>query len=184
MGRPERIGDLQPFAELASGPTATVYKAYQASLDRFVLLKILRPELAEDEAFVQRFEEEARLAARVQHPNVVAVYAFGREGPHVYFATEFVEGVSLRELLAHGPLPPALALYITAEVARGLKAAHEKGVLHRDLKPANILISLEGQVKLTDFGMASLLTQGGNDEVRGTPGYLRPSRCWARRPDR
>ncbi|BBM68687.1 serine/threonine-protein kinase [Rhodothermus marinus] len=181
MGRPERIGDLQPFAELASGPTATVYKAYQASLDRFVLLKILRPELAEDETFVQRFEEEARLAARVQHPNVVAVYAFGREGPHVYFATEFVEGVSLRELLAHGPLPPALALYIAAEVARGLKAAHEKGVLHRDLKPANILISLEGQVKLTDFGMASLLACG-DGEVRGTPGYLAPEQVLGEAP--
>lgn len=181
MGRPERIGDLQPFAELASGPTATVYKAYQASLDRFVLLKILRPELAEDETFVQRFEEEARLAARVQHPNVVAVYAFGREGPHVYFATEFVEGVSLRELLAHGPLPPALALYIAAEVARGLKAAHEKGVLHRDLKPANILISLEGQVKLTDFGMASLLSCG-DGEVRGTPGYLAPEQVLGEAP--
>ncbi|ACY47409.1 serine/threonine-protein kinase [Rhodothermus marinus] len=181
MGRPERIGDLQPFAELASGPTATVYKAYQASLDRFVLLKILRPELAEDEAFVQRFEEEARLAARVQHPNVVAVYAFGREGPHVYFATEFVEGVSLRELLAHGPLPPALALYIVAEVARGLKAAHEKGVLHRDLKPANILISLEGQVKLTDFGMASLLACG-DGEIRGTPGYLAPEQVLGEAP--
>jgi len=181
MGRPERIGDLQPFAELTSGPTATVYKAYQASLDRFVLLKILRPELAEDETFVQRFEEEARLAARVQHPNVVAVYAFGREGSHVYFATEFVEGVSLRALLTHGPLPPSLALYITAEVARGLKAAHEKGVLHRDLKPANILISLEGQVKLTDFGMASLLACG-DGEVRGTPGYLAPEQVLGEAP--
>ncbi|MDQ7039982.1 MAG: protein kinase [Rhodothermus sp.] len=182
MGRPERIGDLQPFAELAAGPTATVYKAYQASLDRFVLLKILRPELAEDETFVQRFEEEARLAARVQHPNVVAVYAFGREGPHVYFATEFVEGLSLRELLTHGSLPPALALYVAAEVARGLKAAHEKGVLHRDLKPANILISYTGQVKLTDFGMASLLSSGGNEEVRGTPGYLAPEQVLGEAP--
>lgn len=181
MGRPERIGDLQPFAELAAGPTATVYKAYQASLDRFVLLKILRPELTKDEAFVQRFEEEARLAARVQHPNIVAVYAFGREASHVYFATEFVEGLSLRELLTHGPLPPALALYITAEVARGLKAAHEKGVLHRDLKPANILISLEGQVKLTDFGMASLLS-GCEGEVRGTAGYLAPEQVLGEAP--
>ncbi len=182
MGRPERIGDLQPFAELASGPTATVYKAYQASLDRFVLLKILRPELAEDETFVQRFEEEARLAARVQHPNVVAVYAFGREDAHVYLATEFVEGLSLRELLTYGPLPPALALYVAAEVARGLKAAHEKGVLHRDLKPANILISYAGQVKLTDFGMASLLSGGGSEEVRGTPGYLAPEQVLGEAP--
>jgi len=174
MGRPGRIADLQPFAELATGPTATVYKAYQASLDRFVLLKVLNADLAYDPALAERFEEEARLAARVQHPNVVAVYTFGRTGDQLYLVTEFVEGCSLRELLRQGPLPLPIALYIANEVTRGLKAAHDKGVLHRDLKPSNILISLEGQVKLTDFGMAIQLARSSGDELCGTPAYLAP----------
>ncbi len=174
MARPGRIADLQPFAELASGPTATVYKAYQASLDRFVLLKVLHADLACEPDLAEHFEEEARLAARVQHPNVVAVYAFGRTEDQLYLVTEFVEGCSLRELLRHGPLPLPIALYIAAEVTRGLKAAHEKGILHRDLKPSNILISLEGQVKLTDFGMATSLAKATGDALRGTPAYLAP----------
>ncbi|RMF60821.1 MAG: serine/threonine protein kinase, partial [Bacteroidetes bacterium] len=159
MGRIEPIGDFQPFAELARRPATIVYKAYQSSLERFVLLKVLRPEYARDEDLARRFEAEARLLARIQHPNVVAVYACGRHGEHLYLAAEYVEGTDLAALLRHGPLPPALALYVAREAARGLQAAHAQGILHRDLKPGNILVALDGQVKLTDFGMASLAAE-------------------------
>ncbi len=174
MGVHRRIADIQPFAELARGPTTVVYKGYQRALDRFVLLKVLRGAVGHDEALARRFEEEARLIARVQHPNVVAVYAFGREDGQPYLAAEFVEGVDLRRLLEAGALPVELAAFVLLEAARGLHAAHACGVLHRDLKPANLLLAHEGRVKLTDFGMASLVEDDAAPEVRGTPGYLVP----------
>ncbi len=174
MGVQRRIADIQPFAELAQGPTTVVYKGYQRALDRFVLLKVLRRNVGHDEALARRFEEEARLVAQIQHPNVVAVYAFGREDGQSYLAAEFVDGVDLRGLLAQGPLPVELATFVLLEAARGLQAAHTHGILHRDLKPSNLLIGHGGHVKLTDFGMASLLDDDAALEVRGTPAYLAP----------
>ena len=175
MGRTQRkIADIQPFAELAQGSTTVVYKGYQQGLDRFVLLKVLRPGLGHDDERLRRFEDEARLIAQVQHPNVVAVYAAGRDDGQAYIAAEFVDGFDLRDLAAQRPLPPELAIFIVLEAARGLQAAHAHGILHRDLKPSNILIAHEGQVKLTDFGMASFLEGEDGAEVRGTPGYLAP----------
>ena len=173
MGNRRRIGDIQLFAELAQGPTTVVYKGYQKSQDRFVLLKMLRPVVGYNEELAHRFEDEAHLIAQVDHPNVVTIYAHGREDGHTYLATEFVEGVDLRGLLDIGPLPPPLAVYVLLEAAHGLAAAHAKGILHRDLKPSNLLIAHDGHVKLTDFGMASLVEEE-EVEVRGTPGYLAP----------
>ncbi len=169
---PDKIADIQPFAELARSATTVVYKGYQRSLGRFVLLKVLQPGLGQER--VLRFEAEARLLAQVQHPNVVAIYAAGHDDGQAYLAAEFVEGVDGRELVARGPLPPELAVFIVLEAARGLQAAHAHGILHRDLKPSNILISHAGQVKLTDFGMASLADDEAGGEVRGTSGYLAP----------
>ena len=175
MGRVQRkIADIQPFAELAQGATAVVYKGYQEGLDRFVLLKVLRSGLGHDDERLRRFEEEARLIAQVQHPNVVAVYAAGRDDGAAYIAAEFVEGFDLRDLSAQRSMPPELAVFIVLEAARGLQAAHAHGILHRDLKPSNILIAHDGQVKLTDFGMASFVEEEAGAEVRGTPGYLAP----------
>jgi len=169
-----KIADIQPFAELARSATTVVYKGYQRSLGRFVLLKVLKPGLSHDDERLRRFEDEARLIAQVQHPNVVAIYASGRDDGQAYIAAEFVEGFDGRHLMAQGPLPPDLAVFIVLEAARGLQAAHAHGILHRDLKPSNILVSHEGQVKLTDFGMASLAEEEAGAEVRGTPGYLAP----------
>ncbi|HMB89617.1 MAG TPA: protein kinase [Rhodothermales bacterium] len=173
MGDRRRIGDIQLFAELAQGPTTVVYKGYQKGQERFVLLKMLRPVVGYNEEVARRFEDEARLIAQIDHPNVVTIYAHGREDEHTYLATEFVDGVDLQGLLEMGPLPPHLAAYVLLEAARGLQAAHAKGILHRDLKPSNILIAHNGHVKLTDFGMASL-AEDEDIEVRGTPGYLAP----------
>ena len=175
MGRAQRkIADIQPFAELAQGATTVVYKGYQQGLDRFVLLKVLRPGLGHDDERLRRFEDEARLIAQVQHPNVVAIYAAGRDDGQAYIAAEFVEGCDLRVLAAERPLPHELAVFIVREAARGLQAAHAHDILHRDLKPSNILIAHDGQVKLTDFGMASFAEEDAAAEVRGTPGYLAP----------
>ncbi|NBC17142.1 MAG: protein kinase, partial [Bacteroidetes bacterium] len=174
MGGHRRIGDIQPFAELAQGTATVVYKGYQPSLERFVLLKVLRPAFSQDTELVERFEQEARLAASIQHPNVVAIHAHGQDDGQPYLAAEFVDGVDLKTLLEHGPLPPELATFVTLEAARGLQAAHRRDVLHRDIKPENILIADEGQVKLTDFGLASLIDESADVEVRGTWSYLAP----------
>lgn len=187
---PDPIGGVQPFAELARGGVTVVYKGYQRTGDRFVLLKTVRPEWGEDEDLIGRFEEEARLAARVCHPNVVSVYGSGRDGATAYLITEFVEGLDLRALVGRGALPPALAAYVLQEAAHGLAAAHAEGILHRDLKPANLLISEAGAVKLTDFGLASLAPVGTSDgggadrEVRGTLAYLAPEIVCGEPPSR
>jgi eukaryotic-like serine/threonine-protein kinase len=172
MGISRTIAGVQPFAELFKGATTTVYKGYERSLDRFVLLKVLRPEFGQDETLVRRFEDEARLIARVQHPNIVSIYSFGKEGDDTYLISEFVEGLTLRDLIADGPLPPEIAVFILAQVSNGLHAAHSRGVFHRDIKPENVLISFEGVVKVADFGMASL--EDELSEVRGTLGYMAP----------
>lgn len=174
MGQPGSIDDIRPFAELAQNATTVVYKAYQTSLERFVLLKRLQPTYSRDEDLAARFQQEARIAARVQHPNVVSIYAFGRDDEGAYIIAEFVEGLDLGQLIERSRIPPDIALYILAESARGLLAAHDKDVLHRDLKPSNILISREGEVKLSDFGLASVSSAETSAEVRGTLSYLAP----------
>jgi len=175
MGVARSIAGVQPFAELFQGATTTVFKGYEPAQDRFVLLKVLRMEFSADEVVARRFEEEARMAARIEHPNVVKVYSFGSDEEGTYIIAEFVEGMNLRALIETGKLPPELAAYILLQVAYGLQAAHDQGILHRDIKPENILISYEGQVKLADFGMASF-TESLEDaaEIRGTLGYLSP----------
>ena len=144
----------------------------------------MHPEFSRDDEMVQRFEREARLAAKVEHPNVVSVYAHGRDRDRLYLAAEFIDGLSVKELIQEGKIPSDIAAYIVQEAARGLKAAHEKSVLHRDIKPANIMISREGRVKVTDFGMASLRSkpesQKGN--VRGTLAYLSPEQIVGAEP--
>ena len=187
MGIAGPINGIQPFAELAQSATTIVYKGYQRAQGRFVLLKVLRPPHGQDEELVRRFEDEARLLARVRHPNVVAIYEYGRDGGVAYLAAEFVDGLNLSELSAGGPLPVALAVYVLHEAAQGLRAAHDTGVLHRDIKPANILVSHEGRVKLADFGMASLSApddEAPPEEVRGTLAYLAPEQVLGATPCR
>jgi eukaryotic-like serine/threonine-protein kinase len=174
---PDPIGGVQPFAELARNGPTVVYKGYQQAHGRVVLLKAVRSELAAEAGFAERLAEEARLAARVRHPNVVAVLESGTDGATGYLVTEFVEGLDLRALVARGPLPPELAAYVVREAARGLAAVHAAGILHRDLKPANVLVSASGEVKLADFGLASLAPEAATAEVaevRGTYAYLAP----------
>jgi serine/threonine-protein kinase len=166
---------------LGRGGMATVYLAHDSMLERPIALKVLDEELARDESFRTRLLREARLAARVQHPNVVQVYDAGSDGPTLYIAMECVDGESLAaELARRGRLSAADATDVGVQLAAALEAAHAAGLVHRDVKPANVLRSRELRVKLGDFGVArqldaTALTEHG--AVLGTAAYLSPEQA-------
>ena len=167
---------------LARGGMAEVYLAHDQLLDRRVALKVLFPEFARDPAFVQRFRREAQSAANLNHPNIVAVFDWGEEDGTYFIVMEYVEGRSLREAIqADGPLYPNLAADLASDIAGALGFAHRNGVVHRDVKPGNILLTPQGQVKVTDFGIARAagasegLTQTGS--VMGTATYFSPEQA-------
>jgi serine/threonine protein kinase len=155
--------DLQPGTEVAGyriertlgrGGMSVVYLAEHDWLQRKVALKVLAPQLAEDERFRERFVRESRLAASLDHPNVIPIYEAGASGGDLFIAMRYVEGTDLRTLLAEqGPLPLERAVHICAQVADALQAAHERGLVHRDVKPANILIGRSDHAYLSDFGL-------------------------------
>jgi Tol biopolymer transport system component/tRNA A-37 threonylcarbamoyl transferase component Bud32 len=173
---------------------AEVYRAKDTRLGRDVAIKVMSEGLAGDEALLERFEREAKLAASLSHPNVVALYDAGFHDGKPYFVTELLQGATLRERLAQGPLPLATALDWAAAMAQGLAAAHARGIVHRDLKPENVFITQDGYVKLIDFGIAKLVEEAreaaphalldetlspsgahtGTGMVLGTPGYMSP----------
>src|SRR5947208_17036524 len=161
---------------------AEVYLAHDQLLDRRVALKVLFAEFARDPAFVQRFRREAQAAANLNHPNIVAVFDWGEEDGTYFIVMEYVEGRSLREAIqAEGPLYPNLAADLASDIAGALGYAHRNGVVHRDVKPGNILLTPQGQVKVTDFGIARAagasesLTQTGS--VMGTATYFSPEQA-------
>ncbi len=167
---------------LASGGAGQVWRAVDLVLERPVAVKLLRPEAAVDPDAHARFRAEARNASRLSHPGVAQVYDYGEIGsPSVPFLVlELVNGPSLAQVLAAGPLEPARVMDVIEQVAGGLHAAHSAGLVHRDIKPANLLITADGQVKITDFGIASVarsapLTATGI--LIGTPAYLAPERA-------
>lgn len=173
------IGPYSLVAELGRGAMGVVYRARDERLDRDVALKVPWPHLAERAEFGERFEREARSQARIHHPNVVHVYDVGEADGHRYFATELVEGGTLREQLESGRLGVEEALGVFEQILAGLDAAHTAGLVHRDLKPANVLIeSSTGIAKIADFGLARVsdeataLTMTGG--ILGTPEYLAP----------
>src|ERR1700733_7514725 len=166
---------------IARGGMAQVYLARDLLLDRPVALKVLFPELSVDRAFVERFRREAKAAANLSHPNIVSIYDWG-QGEHTYFIVmEYVDGRTLSSMLKDGPIEPARAAAIGADVAAALDFAHRRGVIHRDVKPGNVLIDNSGQVKVADFGIARAigtkegLTQTG--AVMGTATYFSPEQA-------
>jgi serine/threonine protein kinase len=191
-------GRYRILAKLGEGGMGTVYRAEQISLKRKVALKLLKPELSEEPGLVRRFNAEAELAAKLNHPNTVTLFDFGQEPDGTLFiAMEFIEGRSLRELLiAGGPLPTARALHIAEQVAASLADAHAHGIVHRDLKPDNVMLMQRGRdsdvVRVLDFGIAKLrdergdvtampMTQAG--DLLGTPQYMAPEQIRAERVD-
>jgi len=174
---------------LGSGGAGHVWRAVDLVLGRQVAVKLLRPDAVGDPEARARFRAEARNASRLSHPCVAQVYDYCEDGcPDVPFLVmELVDGPSLAEVLAAGSLGPGRAMDLIAQVAVGLHAAHSAGLVHRDIKPGNLLITRDGQVKVTDFGIASVargaaLTSTGI--LVGTPGYLAPERVAGDRPHR
>jgi len=190
-----RLGPYEIVAPLGAGGMGEVYKARDTRLDRFVAVKVLPEQLGKDTDLLARFEREAKSVAALNHPNILALHDFAREGELVYAVMELLEGESLRARLAKGPLPARKAIELAVQLARGLAAAHEKGVVHRDLKPENLWVTEDGRIKILDFGLAKqvlrtdapahsqLATEGfitgeaGSTErgvVLGTVGYMSP----------
>ncbi|MCH5375988.1 MAG: serine/threonine protein kinase, partial [Planctomycetes bacterium] len=183
---------LEILELLGQGGMGAVYKARQPKLDRLVALKIIRPESADDPAFAERFNREARTLARLSHPNIVAVHDFGEVtlsqtdsdgSPRTlyYFLMEYVDGANLRQLMDRGELSPERVPAIVSQICEALQFAHDEGVVHRDIKPENILVDSRGRVKIADFGLAKLaspsqhdFTLTGTHQVMGTPRYMAP----------
>ncbi|MEE1928735.1 Stk1 family PASTA domain-containing Ser/Thr kinase [Streptomyces sp. TRM 70351] len=171
-------GRYRVQARIAAGGMATVYRALDTRLDRVVALKVMHPSLVHDRQFVERFIREARSAARLDHPNVVAVYDQGSDGTSVYLAMECVVGCTLRDVLVRrGALQPRAALDVLEPVLAALGAAHRAGLVHRDMKPENVLIGDDGRVKVADFGLVRAVgaqTAVSTTSVMGTVSYLSP----------
>jgi WD40 repeat protein len=154
--------------KIGEGGMGVVWKAIDTTLDREVAVKILPEDVANNAVRLARFEREAKAVAALAHPNILAVYDFGREDDIVYMVTELLEGKSLRESMSDGPLPPRKAAEIARQIARGLAAAHAKGFVHRDLKPENVFVSPEGRAKVLDFGLAAPSRLGRSVEQNDT----------------
>ncbi|MBM4039871.1 MAG: DUF1080 domain-containing protein [Planctomycetes bacterium] len=182
---PKEIGGFEILELLGRGGMGSVYRARQVSLGRLVALKVIAARLAADERFVTRFEREARAAAAVQHPNIVAVYSVGEDNGQHYIAMELVAGESLDALAKRGgPLPQDRALGLMKQATAALAAAHEADIVHRDIKPSNILLGADGSVKVADFGLAKRIhidvkvTATGT--TVGTPLYMAPEAAGAK----
>ena len=176
-----QFGDYELLNEIARGGMGVVYKARQIKLHRLVALKmILAGQLAGPEHVV-RFYNEAEAAAQLDHPGIVPIFEVGlHEGQH-FFSMGFVDGQSLAQRVARGPLPHCEAAQLVFEVAQAVQYAHEKGVIHRDLKPGNILLDMAGKPRVTDFGLAKLTEHKtdltGTGQVLGTPSYMPPEQA-------
>jgi hypothetical protein len=166
---------------IAAGGVGQVWQATDLLLERTVAVKLLRPEYSDHPETIDRFRKEARNAGALSNSHVAQVYDYGRSGPDgsPYLVLEYVDGPSLADILAVDPIEPVRALDVIAQAAEGLAAAHKAGVIHRDIKPGNILISSEGQVKVTDFGIAHAAGQAPVTQpglVMGTTQYMAPER--------
>ena len=176
-----RFGNYDLLSEIARGGMGVVYKARHRKLKRVVALKMIKSGQLASQDEVQRFYSEAQAAARLDHPNIVPVFDVGRNGDRHYFTMGFVEGQSLQDRLANGPIAPKEAARLMSEIAEAVDSAHQNGVVHRDLKPANVLLDTEGQPRITDFGLAKItefdsgLTATG--QVMGTPSYMSPEQA-------
>ena len=163
-----RLGPYEILAPLGAGGMGEVYKARDPKLDRMVAIKVLAPSLASAGDLLARFEREAKAVAALNHPNILGIYDFGTEGEHAFAVMELLEGETLRTQFKDGSLTPRKATELAIQMAHGLAAAHDKGVIHRDLKPENLWVTREGRLKILDFGLAKQMVPMGH----GSESYL------------
>jgi serine/threonine-protein kinase len=181
------LGNHRIIAVLGQGGMARVYKAYQENLDREVAVKVLPPWYAADRSFVERFNLEARLVARLSHPNIVTVHDANEQNGHLYIVMQLVDGGTLKNRLdllhrSRKIMDLAEAVPIFTQLASALTYAHEQGVIHRDIKPVNVLMDRSGRPILSDFGIAKVLASTESNLTRpgagvGTPEYMSPEQC-------
>jgi Tol biopolymer transport system component len=193
-----KLGPYEILSPLGAGGMGEVYRARDERLKREVAVKVLPAELSSDEERRARFEREARAASALSHPNILTIYDIGSSNGTVYIAMELVEGGTLKDLTASGPVPTRKLLELGTQIADGLAAAHAAGIVHRDLKPANVMISKHGFAKILDFGLAKLVTPEDREVsglqtaagdptrpgmVMGTVGYMSPEQAAGRAVD-
>ncbi|MGH2697941.1 MAG: protein kinase domain-containing protein [Actinomycetota bacterium] len=153
---------------VGSGGMAEVYLAYDQLLDREVAVKALNDQLARDPQFVERFRREARSAARLSHPNIVALHDYGQTEDSYYIVMEFIEGRTVADLVASdGPMNPVRVAEVAGNVASALERAHESGLVHRDVSAGNVMISASGETKVTDFGIARVMDEHDQQTTAG-----------------
>src|SRR5213078_3679011 len=191
-----RFGRYEILAPLGAGGMGEVYRAKDPRLGREVAIKVLPASFSKDPDRLRRFEQEARAAGVLNHPNITAVYDIGTHEGAPYVVSELLEGETLRSRLAGGALSQRKAIDYAIQVAHGLAAAHEKGIVHRDLKPENLFVTRDGRVKILDFGLAKLVQAQQSDQatatlidtqvgtVMGTAGYMAPEQVRGQAVDR
>jgi serine/threonine protein kinase len=179
----QTIGGYEVLSKLGAGGMGAVYRARDLELDKIVALKVLLSHAVNDEDSVERFRREARIAAKLEHSNIVTIFRFGSEQGFCYLVMRYIEGESLADrLMSEQRLAIPDALTIVFEVAKGLECAHQAGLVHRDIKPANILLSSRGEVLVADFGLAKQAGAGAGGltatgMILGTPDYMAPEQC-------
>lgn len=182
----ETVGPYRLTEQLGQGGMATVFKAYHAALDRYVAIKVLHLAFMEDPSFLARFQREARVVARLDHPHIVPIYDFAEHEGRPYLVMKFIEGETLKARLERGKLPQSEILRIIETMGAALEYAHQQNVLHRDIKPSNVLVAQDNQLYLTDFGLARMAETGESsltaDRMVGTPQYMSPEQALSK-PD-
>ncbi len=176
------LGQLQVVEQIGQGGMATVYKAYQPTLDRYVAIKVLPPSYAKDQTFKERFIREARAVAKLYHPHILPVHDFGEQDGTAYIVMEYVSnGTFKRRLLPNQPMPMRDALDLILQAAQALECAHQHNIVHRDVKPGNMLLRSDGFLLLSDFGIAKILEATSNLTRTGvgigTPQYMSPEQA-------
>jgi serine/threonine protein kinase len=185
----QMLGPYRIINQIGQGGMATVYKAYQPSMDRNVAVKVLPGQLAQSPEFTQRFQQEARIIARLEHAHILPVFDYGESEGIAYFVMRYLEAGTLKDKMETGrPLPLREIDRLFTQLADALSYAHSQGVIHRDLKPANALIDSRGNLFLTDFGIAKILESASprltqTDAIMGTPAYISPEQAQAQKVD-
>jgi serine/threonine protein kinase len=184
----QMLGPYRIINQVGQGGMATVYKAYQPSMDRNVAIKVLPRQLAESKEFATRFQQEARIIARLEHPHILPVFDYGESDGVTYFVMRYLEAGTLKSKMHDGQLSLNEIDRLFTQLAEALGYAHSHGIIHRDLKPANALIDEQGNLFLTDFGIAKLLESASprltqTDAIMGTPAYISPEQAKAQNVD-